>query len=264
MTAARWSTFVACSTLALLFVAGSRAEDRARAEKAVKKFLDEKKANVAPTPISDEALAGTFSDHAFFAVIFRQYPVALRPPEPFKSRNLLIVPRDGKLIHLTDIRGLETFFKDNLKPVKDNDAAHRTALAWLTLTQTFQQDGFFQFSVAKDDVNVSAVKGERKVVGKFVVTQGGKGELTATLAFDDRGRLSKATEVDTIKPGVRPICQATKLLDADPLVRRMAEQDLLVMGRACGDYLEEQRANAGPDLQKAIDRVWRRIIDEGW
>jgi hypothetical protein len=118
--------------------------------------------------------------------------------------------------------------------------------------------------VAKDDVNVSAVKGERKVVGKFVVTQGGKGELTATLGFDDRGRLSKASEVDTIKPGVRPICQATKLLDADPLVRRMAERDLLVMGRACRDYLEEQRAKAGPELQKAIDRVWRRIIDEGW
>jgi hypothetical protein len=62
-----------------------------------------------------------------------------------------------------------------------------------------------------------------------------------------------------LKPGPRPICQATKLLDADPVVRRMAEQDLLVMGRAARPYLDEQRAKAAPELQKAIDRVWERI-----
>ena len=65
-------------------------------------------------------------------------------------------------------------------------------------------------------------------------------------------------------PGVRPICQATKLLDADPLVRRMAEQDILVMGQSAKEYLDEQRANAKPELKAAIDRIWKRIVDEGW
>src|SRR5262249_53731416 len=140
MTATRRSLFVACSTVALLIAAaGSRAEDRAKAEKAVKAFLDDKKANATPAPVEDEALGKAFPDHAFFAVIFRQYPVAVLAPEPFKSQNVLIVPKDGKLIHLTDTKGLETFFKDNLKPVKDDDAAKQAAQAWLALTQTFKQ-----------------------------------------------------------------------------------------------------------------------------
>jgi hypothetical protein len=53
------------------------------------------------------------------------------------------------------------------------------------------------------------------------------------------------------------------LLDRDPIVRRMAEQDLLVMGRAATLYMEQVRATARPKLQRAIDRVWQRILDEG-
>jgi predicted acylesterase/phospholipase RssA len=45
------------------------------------------------------------------------------------------------------------------------------------------------------------------------------------------GKLTKAEEKSTLKAGVRPICQPTKLLDTDPLVRRIVEKDLLVMGR---------------------------------
>jgi hypothetical protein len=53
------------------------------------------------------------------------------------------------------------------------------------------------------------------------------------------------------------------LLDADPIVRRMAEQDLLIMGSAAKSYLDEQRAKASPELRRAIDRLWQRIVDEG-
>ena len=42
----------------------------------------------------------------------------------------------------------------------------------------------------------------------------------------------------------------------------MAEQELLFMGRAAKDYLDEQRTKAGPALQKAIDRIWERIVAE--
>jgi hypothetical protein len=62
---------------------------------------------------------------------------------------------------------------------------------------------------------------------------------------------------------VRPICQATKLLDRDPIVRRMARQDVLVMGRAAKPYFDKVPATARPKLQRAIDRIWQRILDEG-
>jgi hypothetical protein len=41
----------------------------------------------------------------------------------------------------------------------------------------------------------------------------------------------------------------------------MAEQDLLIMGRAARGYLDEQRARATPALRKAIDRIWERILE---
>jgi hypothetical protein len=260
----------ACAAAVLLPAAVLRAEDKAakeesdRAEKTVKDLLDEKNVKVPPTAVTDAAVKKAFPDATVFAVVFPQYPIARVAPEPFKAQNLLIVPKDGKLIHVTDTKELEKFFKDHLKAVKDDDTAKQAAQAWLVLSQTFKQDGFFKFSVPKDDLKVTEEKGERKASGKFVVTQGGKGDLTATLAFDAKGKFAKVSEDNAIKPGVRPICQATKLLDADPLVRRMAEQDILVMGRACKGYLDEQRAKASPELRRAIDRVWKRIVEEGW
>src|SRR6516162_8415597 len=124
MRFARLCTWAACAAAALLPAAGLRAEDRRareendRAEKVVKEFLDDKKANVAPIAITDEAVKKAFPGHAVFAVIFRQYPVAILAPEPFKAQNLLIVPKEGKMVHLTNTKGLETFFKDQLKAVK--------------------------------------------------------------------------------------------------------------------------------------------------
>ena len=82
--------------------------------------------------------------------------------------------------------------------------------------------------------------------------------------FDSDGVLVGVSETRDVRPGVRPICQATKLLDADPLVRRMAEQDILVMGKSAKAYLDEQRAKAKPELRAAIDHIWKRIVDEGW
>jgi hypothetical protein len=74
--------------------------------------------------------------------------------------------------------------------------------------------------------------GSIQVIGGVLVTAGGKGHVRATLDFDSNGDLKDVSEVRRVRPGVRPICQATKLLDPDPLVRRMAEQDILVMGTA--------------------------------
>ena len=75
--------------------------------------------------------------------------------------------------------------------------------------------------------------------------------------------LVNVSQTAHLKAGLRPICQATKLLDADPIVRRMAEQDLLILGRTAQEYLAVQRAKASPELQQAIDQIWQRIVDEG-
>ena len=107
----------------------------------------------------------------------------------------------------------------------------------------------FSIDTAGDDV---------KAIGRALVMQGGNGEINATLRFE-QGKLAKATESAKIIPGPRPICQATKLLDADPIVRRMAENDLLYLGDLVKDYLDEQRAQATPELQRAIDRIRQRI-----
>ena len=37
----------------------------------------------------------------------------------------------------------------------------------------------------------------------------------------------------------------------------------LSMGPACKSYLDEQRAKANPALRRAIDEIWRQILEEG-
>jgi hypothetical protein len=66
-----------------------------------------------------------------------------------------------------------------------------------------------------------------------------------------------------LQAGMRPICQSTKLLDPDPLVRKMAEQDILIMGSSAKEYLDYQRSHVSPELRRAIDRIWERIVREG-
>jgi hypothetical protein len=127
------------------------------------------------------------------------------------------------------------------------------------VSQQFVQDGFYQFTIPDKEIAGNA----QKMTGKAVVEPkgGNKGYLAVTMTFEG-DKLSKAVEENTVKPGVRPICQATKLLDPDPIVRGMAEQCILVMGSAAREYLLEQRVTASPELQEAIDRIWRRIVDE--
>ena len=86
--------------------------------------------------------------------------------------------------------------------------------------------------------------------------------MNGGIDFDEGGGLVRTTWEKHLKPGPRPIGQASKLLDADPVVRRMAERDLLIMGRAAKPYLDDERAKAAPELQAAIDRIWECILKE--
>lgn len=217
-------------------------------------------------PVKDEPLTREFPGYSFYALRFRKYPVARIPPEPLKANNLFVVKPNGSVEHIQDTEMLKNFFRLTLRPVKTESRARDAAKGWLRLAQEFYQDGFFQFSIAEDSIRVAAIKdGGIEVSGKAVVNQqgGNTGEIVASLTFDSAGALTNVSESAQIRRGIRPICQATKLLDPDPIVRGMAEQSMLVMGKEAKEYLDEQRAKAGPELHRAIDEIWRQIVAEG-
>lgn len=242
----------------------TKAADPATAEKSVKAFLEKHKAAYGQvTVVKDEAVAKTFGKHVFCFVIYRQYPIARELPEPLKYANIFASDGDGKLTHITDQKGLQKFFAEHGAAVKDIEPGKNAVRAWLKLSPELQQDGFFKFQIMDDSTKAELIKEQVKAAGKVVVMQGGNGEINVTLNFDANGKLAKFDESTKITAGPRPICQATKLLDADPIVRKMAVQDLLIMGSAAKGYLDEQRAKASPELQKAIDRLWQRIVREG-
>jgi hypothetical protein len=214
--------------------------------------------------LTDESIARALPRYRFSTLHFPEYPVARVAPAPLKSRNLLIEPPRGPARALSDAGGLQDALRDALAPVTGERRARDAVRAWLLLAEGFHQDGFFQFAIPDDAVKAESRDGAWTARGTLAATRGGKGEIALTLAFDREGKLAEATTSGKIRPGVRPICQATKLLDGDPVVRQMAERDILVMGRAAEGYLDEQRARAAPELREAIDRLWRRILDEGW
>jgi hypothetical protein len=238
---------------------GPSAEDVARARKAVEADPKLKTAGAIIQPIEDAAVGKVLPDTVFLAVWFRQFPVARVVPEGLKASNVFAVDRDDKVTVLTDAAGLEKFFRARAVPARGEEALKDAARAWVRLAQQFHQDGFYTFELVDDATRVGGEEGARTASATVAPMKGGSGTLTATLTFDEAGKLAKVSETDKLRPGPRPICQATKLLDPDPLVRRMAEQDLLIMGLAAGPYLDEQRAGAAPELRRAIDRIWQRI-----
>jgi hypothetical protein len=257
----RW-TFL----MALAGVLGPTGLSAARAgdsEALVREYLEDLGAKgYTITAVSEDYLDASFPDTDFFEVRFRQYPLAVTTPEGLSASNLFLV-QNGEVFPLVSPADLEDFFLDDLAPVQSEDDAADAGLAWLRLSEAFSQDGFYTFAAPQVKVAATA-DGGLVVAGSVTVTAGGKGGISVELLFDADGVLYSVSETRTVRPGVRPICQATKLLDADPLVRRMAEQDILVMGRSAKEYLDEQRAKAKPELKKAIDRIWKRIVDEGW
>jgi hypothetical protein len=233
-------------------------------EKKLAEFKGAERGQVIP--VADDAAARAFPGCSFYVVRFRQYPIAQVPPAPLTANNLFVVKPDGSVAHLRDAAAMEHFFRETLAPIRTTSVARDAASAWLRLSEEFHQDGFFEFAAARDSVRVASTQARGlSVTGKVaVIPHGGNtGEIVAALTFDQAGTLVKVTETARVQKGVRPICQATKLLDPDPVVRGMAEQAILVMGKAAEGYLSEQRTKASPELQRAIDRIWQRILVEG-
>jgi hypothetical protein len=238
-------------------------EDVEKAEKAVKAYLNEVNGSHAQVKhIADGSVETVLPGYAFFSVLFRQFPVGRIPPAKLKASNVFVVARGGKPVPLTSAKELEKLFKEKLPALSSRKRLEAAATAWVRLSQEFIQDGFYTFTLEKDATKVVDRKTTgRSAIAKVVVMRGGNGTLVATLDFNKTGKLEAVKEESKIQRGPRPICQATKLLDKDPIVRGMAEQALLCMGRACKYYLDEQRAKASPALKKAIDRIWKRIVE---
>jgi hypothetical protein len=246
---------------------GDLSPEAAKAKKAVEDYLTELKAQNAKVAVLDDAkeVAKAFPGRHFVAVHFAEWPIPRGTPEPLKHRNLFVVGKDGKAVLLADTAALEKFFKENTALMAGQK--HRELVeVWLRLGQVFHQDGYYKFEI--DPGKGMGAKGAdgSTMEGGFlnVVPEGGnKGHLGVEVWLDNTGKITKVVEDNKIVQGMRPKCQATRLLDPDPFIRDLCEQDLLVMGRMCEGYLKEQRARASPELQRAIDRVWQRILDEG-
>jgi hypothetical protein len=213
-------------------------------------------------PITDDFVGRTFANFSFFGVIFRQYPLAVQCPATMdlKCANLFFV-RNAQVDFVSTIEDLKFFFAANLGPVPTQDAGTDAASTWLRFSEELKQDLFYMFSAP----SVSYTPRDDLILlrAQATIAAGGDGNIDVVITLGAAGSFVNVLEKSAPRPGIRPICQATKLLDRDPIVRRMAEQDLLVMGRAAKPYLEHVRTTAGPKLQLAIDRVWQRILNEG-
>ncbi len=245
--------------LALWSATTAKADD----QQLVENYLQNRGLNgFVVRPVTDDFVGRTFPDFSFFGVIFRQYPVAVQCPQTpeLKCANLFFV-RNSQVDFVSNLEDLKFFFASNLEPAPSQDMVTDLANSWLRFSEELRQDLFYTFSPA--DISYTARADLTLLRAHASVSAGGNGNIDVVMTFGAAGSLVEILEKSFLRPGIRPICQATKLLDPDPIVRRMAEQDLLVMGRAAKPYLDQVRATATPRLKQAIDHIWQRILNEG-
>ena len=161
-----------------------------------------------------------------------------------------------------DAKALGKHFQSNLKKIEKQAAAKSAAIAFLRLSQEYSQDGYFKFQ--KPVVKVTSGKGGPIARGevKVEMKRGNRGSVTVSLSFL-QGKLENVTPGGKVLPGIRPRCQATRLLHADPVIRDIMRRDLIVMGSSAREYLAERWEKAGPKLRKEIEGVWKQIVAEG-
>ena len=230
------------------------------AKKAVDAHLEKIKGTSGTVErLEDEPVARAMPAFAFYTVRYRQFPVARQTPEGLKASNVFAVDAKGKVQILTTLPELQKFLKASLPAADSKAKLEDAARLAVRFGQEFHQDGFYKFKLEDDSTKVVSGK---SATAKAVVMQGGNGTYVVDLKFDAAGKLTSLEEKAAIRAGPRPRCQATKLLDKDPIVRYMAEEAILGMGRAAKEYLDEQRAKASPELKKAIDAMWQKIRHE--
>jgi hypothetical protein len=235
---------------------------------------DSNKLPGVPQLVSGEVVARVFPDLVWCSTFKGFSPVARvdEGESTWPVRNLFAIDRKSEVTHITDAAGLKAKFIAKAV-IRDAEGAKAAVAAWLILTQTLQDHS--PFPVVAESLKFGAGRGGATAQGRAASGTGpgpkllsDSGFIEATLTFDARGELTDITETVKFRPGIRPICQSTKLLDRDPIVRTMAERELRLMGRSAEGYLKARRAAASPELRAAIDRVWQEILqderDFGW
>lgn len=213
--------------------------------------------------LCNASLSTSLGSRIFYALRYPQWPLPVDAPAPLASNNLFVIDKTGQPQLITTPEQLKSFFTRTAK-VKDKASARSAITAWLLLSQELHQDGMYKFT-APASIQIAESQGEITASGKVTVEPNGgnSGAVEARLRFAlPAGTLTDVKETANLQEGMRPICQSTKLLDKDPLVRRMAEQDLLIMGKFAKPYLDWQRTQVSPELQRAIDGVWLKILKE--
>lgn len=238
-------------------------------QKKIRKYIEKKSAGSAFPTLSratlkcldDPALANCFPNSLFYVLRFMQYPVAVPVPPELSANTLICVDCKGKISKFCSESELKAFYLESSKSIKSDSDIKIVVEAWLSCLKELVQDGMYRFdsSTARFDLEKKA---DSKIARGSIAVQptgGNLGGITSILTFSKSEKLVSIESDIRIQAGIRPICQAKKLLDSDTTVRKMAEQDILIMGKSCRFYLDQQRAEAAPPLKKAIDRIWQKI-----
>jgi hypothetical protein len=179
-----------------------------------------------------------------------------------------VISKESKALNLVTDSNKELckqFLIAKLPHTASDEKAIQAVKAALVLFKELSQDGMFTFESEAKSLYANKSAGSIRAGGKLgVIPQGGNfGTLGVSMTFDTQGALSSVIVEENLQQGMRPICQSTKLLDPDPIVRKMAEQDILIMGSSAKEYLDWQRTQVTPELRQAIDKVWQKIVKEG-
>jgi hypothetical protein len=119
----------------------------------------------------------------------------------FAPSNLFAVTADGAVKHLSSEKALKEFFRTHLPPVLSDADAKSAVQAWLRMAEELYQDGYFAFKIEQDSLGVQSRDGKRVAPGRARVTEGGEGQISATLTFDRKGKLVNTSTEAALKPG---------------------------------------------------------------
>jgi len=198
-----------------------------------------------------------------------QYPVVTVRPDPLGSGNLFAVNKKDKTVrHMASVDDLKKFFLANVRVTgeKFHDKYRNletTVAAWVTLWSTPGTDGFVQFKIDKRRIDIVQSDGW-KVTAQVKAAEGARGQINMRMEFDGQGKMVSIAQDEELKPRTRPTYPVSKLVDPDPAERQKVERQLRAMGTTAREHLLEQRAKGPPEVQRAIDRVWREIATYKW
>lgn len=212
--------------------------------------------------VDDPAIQNAFPERLFYTLRFRQWPIGFDIPAPMRSNNIFTLSKASGLKLITDLDQLKNLFKAEIANATTVKKQRDVTMAWIRLQEELAQDGMYQFLTPLIENSTSAKGNTFNAVAKVSTNTGNLGQLQANFVFGTNGTVLSINATNNLQEGMRPICQSTKLLDQDPIIRSMAKRDLLIMGRFAKPYLEEIRSTVSPELKREIDAIWKQIEKE--